>query len=155
MKHLKKTKPRILNSISSKITNKIFKVRGFKESKIINEWNEIVGEEISDLTLPIGLTKDQKLKVLCNNAFALEFQHLSTKIINRINLVMGYKAVKLIQIIQSSEIKKETHSTQIKQQLTKKQSKELAKIIDTIENLKIKNKLSSLSKTLFSEKNND
>ena len=152
MKYLRKTKPRILNSISSKITNKIFKVRGFKESKIITEWNEIVGEEISDLTLPIGITKDQKLKVLCNNTFALEFQHLSTKIINRINLVMGYKAVKLIQIIQSSEIKKETHSTQIKQQLTKKQSKELAKIIDTIENLKIKNKLSNLSKTLFTEK---
>ena len=61
MEHLKKTKPRILNSISSKITNKIFKIRGFKESKIINEWNEIVGEEISDLTLPIGITKDQKL----------------------------------------------------------------------------------------------
>ena len=39
MEHLKKTKPRILNSISSKITNKIFKIRGFKESKIINEWN--------------------------------------------------------------------------------------------------------------------
>ena len=81
MEHLKKTKPRILNSISSKITNKIFKVRGFKESKIINEWNEIVGEEISDLTLPIGITKDQKLKVLCNNTFELEFQHLSNKII--------------------------------------------------------------------------
>jgi hypothetical protein len=155
MEHLKKTKPRILNSISSKITNKIFKIRGFKESKIINEWNEIVGEEISDLTLPIGITKDQKLKVLCNNTFALEFQHLSTKIINRINLVMGYKAVKTIQIIQSSEIKKKTQLRQPKQQLTKKQSQELARIMDTIENLKIKNILSNLSKTLFSKKSND
>ena len=65
---------------------------------------------------------------------------------------MGYKAVKIIQIIQSSEIKKKTHTSQPKQQLTKRQSQELASIMDTIENLKIKNKLSNLSKTLFTEK---
>ena len=56
---------------------------------------------------------------------------------------------------QSSEIKKKTQASQPKQQLTKKQSQELARIMDTIENLKIKNKLSNLSKTLFTEKNND
>ena len=65
---------------------------------------------------------------------------------------MGYKAVKIIQIIQSSEIKKKTQPSQPKHQLTKKQSQELARIMDTIENLKIKNKLSNLSKTLFTEK---
>ena len=152
MKYFKKTKPKIISSISLKITDKIFKKRGFKESKIITDWAEIVGKEISDLTLPIGLSKNRNLKILCNSAFALELQHMTPKIIDRINLTMGYKAVENIQIFQKSEIKNETNSLAKKQKLSKKEMNQLTNVINTVDNMKIKEKFKDLSKTIFTSK---
>ena len=152
MKYFKKTKPKIISSISLKITDKIFKERGFKESKIITDWTEIVGKEISDLTLPVGLSKNKNLKILCNSSFALELQHMTPKIIDRINLTMGYKAVENIQIFQKSEIKNETNSLAKKQKLSKKEMDQLTNVINTVDNMKIKEKFKDLSKTIFTSK---
>ena len=45
MKYLKKSYPKDFSFISSKLTKKIFKEKGFKETKIIRDWKNVVGEE--------------------------------------------------------------------------------------------------------------
>ena len=65
---------------------------------------------------------------------------------------MGYKAVENIQIFQKSEIKNETNSLAKKQKLSKKEMDQLTNVINTVDNMKIKEKFKDLSKTIFTSK---
>lgn len=157
MKNLKNTYPRSLRSVSHKITNRIFRDRGFKEEKIINEWENIVGKEIANFIIPTGLNKNKTIKVLCDSSFALELQHISPKIIDRINLNMGYKAVSNIQIMQTNLTNNENHNKKNteKDVISTKEHLEMEKIMNNVENEKIREKLISLSKTIFVKKENE
>ena len=108
MKYLKKSYPKDFSFISSKLTKKIFKEKGFKETKIIRDWKNVVGEEISNYTTPIGMSNNKVLKVLCDSIFAIELQHITPKVLSRINLIMGYKAIEKIYIVQTTNIKNKT-----------------------------------------------
>ena len=77
---------------------------------------------------------------------------MTPKIIDRINLTMGYKAVENIQIFQKSEIKNEANSLAKKQKLSKKEMDQLTNVINTVDNMKIKEKFKDLSKTIFTSK---
>ena len=89
----KKYTPQRINVLSRSITKDIFKKRGFKEQKVLTNWRDIVGDEISSYSIPESLTQNKVLIVKCNSSNALEFQYTIPKIINRITLMMGYKAV--------------------------------------------------------------
>ena len=77
-------KPQRINILSRSIT---------KEQKVLTNWRDIVGDEISSYSIPESLTQNKILIVKCNSSNALEFQYTIPKIINRITLMMGYKAV--------------------------------------------------------------
>ena len=159
MKNLKNTYPRSLRSVSKKITNRIFRDKGFKEEKIIHEWENIVGKEIANFIIPTGLNKNKTIKVLCDSSFALELQHISPKIIDRINLNMGYKAVSNIQIMQTNltdnENENQNKKNFEKDVISTKEHLEMEKIMNNVENEKIREKLISLSKTIFVKKENE
>ena len=56
MNSRKINKPRRISIISKSITKDIFKKRGFKEQKVITNWKDVVGDEISLYTIPESLT---------------------------------------------------------------------------------------------------
>ena len=65
---------------------------------------------------------------------------------------MGYKAVENIQIFQKSEINNKTNSLAKKQKLSKQEMDQLTNVINTVDNMKIKEKFKDLSKTIFTSK---
>ncbi len=142
--------PRRISYISKNITKNIFKKRGFKEQKVITNWKDIVGEEISLYTLPESLTQNRLLIIKCESSNALEFQYHIPKIIERITIMMGYAAVKNIRIKQGNVISKNKTINRKKNTLSSEHNEELQKIFSKIKNKNLKNKLINFSKSFFS-----
>ncbi len=87
---------------------KLLGQNGFTNIDIVKNWESIVGEELSAHTLPqkIEFKKDKRtdgtLYLMTNSgAYALEIQHKSNIIIEKINTYFGYRAVEKIKIIQN------------------------------------------------------
>jgi hypothetical protein len=80
--------------------------RGFSEARILVEWDSVVGERIGDLCRPVRLGYAAKegmggtLTVGCPGACALEVQHLTPQIIERVNAHYGYRAISRIRLVQ-------------------------------------------------------
>ena len=142
--------PRRISLISKSITKDIFKKKGFKEQKVITNWKDIVGEEISSYTVPESLTQNRLLIIKCESSNALEFQYHIPKIIERITIMMGYTAVKDIRIKQGNVINKNKTIINKKNTLSNEHNEELKKIFSNIKNKNLKNKLINFSKSFFS-----
>ena len=142
--------PRRISMISKSITKDIFKKKGFKEQKVITNWKDIVGDEISTYTIPESLTQNRLLTVKCESSHALEFQYCIPKIIERISIMMGYTAVKDIRIKQSNIVSENKTITIKKNILSNEDNDELKKILTKVKNKNLKNKLINFSKSFFS-----
>lgn len=149
--NLRKTNsPKRISIISRSITKDIFKKRGFKEHKVITNWKDIVGDEISIYTIPESLTHNKLLTIKCESSHALEFQYHIPKIIERITIMMGYPAVKSIRIKQGN-IKNKNKAVKIKKNaISKKNKNELHSILNKVNDENLKKKLINFSKSFFS-----
>ena len=149
--NLRKTNsPKRISIISRSITKDIFKKRGFKEHKVITNWKDIVGDEISIYTIPESLTQNKLLTIKCESSHALEFQYHIPKIIERITIMMGYPAVKSIRIKQGN-IKNKNKAVKIKKNaISKKNKDELHSILNKVNDENLKKKLINFSKSFFS-----
>lgn len=77
----------------------VFARYGFAVAAILTEWRTIVGTPLGDHTLPErlafpkGSRRDGTLHLRVESAWALEVQHLSHRIVERINAHFGFSAV--------------------------------------------------------------
>ncbi len=83
--------------------------RGFSQSRVLTHWSEIVGEEISSVSIPTKVSYKSDglgatLTILTSGASGpiLEMQKQFIK--DKINAVYGYNAVHKIKITQSSPV---------------------------------------------------
>ena len=83
--------------------------RGFAQSRVLTHWSEIVGEEISSVSIPTkvsyktdGLGATLTILTTGSSGPILEMQKEFIR--NKINAVYGYNAVHKIKITQSSPI---------------------------------------------------
>lgn len=80
--------------------------RGFAEAGLFTHWAEIAGAQLASVSLPIklnfpmGKREGATLTVRCGGSAALELQHLSASILERINTHFGYPAVARLRIEQ-------------------------------------------------------
>lgn len=85
----------------------VLRKQGFGESDIILHWPEIVGERLAECCEPVKLqwppappaptpeaeARPATLVVRVEGAFALELQHLSSVVIERVNAHLGWRCV--------------------------------------------------------------
>ena len=149
--NLRKTNsPKRISIISRSITKDIFTKRGFTQHKVITNWKDIFGDEISIYTIPESLTHNKLLTIKCESSHALEFQYHIPKIIERITIMMGYPAVKSIRIKQGN-IKNKNKAVKIKKNaISKKNKEELNSILNKVNDENLKKKLINFSKSFFS-----
>ena len=90
-----------------KITKPIFGKRGFGQSSVITDWPQIVGATLAQHTVPekISFPRDERRNAtlqlkIDSSALALELQHFSAQLVEKVNTYFGYKAVGKIQIVQ-------------------------------------------------------
>ncbi len=82
--------------------------KGFAEAGLFTHWAEIAGAALAAASLPIKLSfpkgkrDDGTLTVRCGGSAALELQHLTPSVLERINLHFGYPAVTRLKIEQGA-----------------------------------------------------
>jgi len=80
--------------------------RGFSEPQLLIDWDAVVGDQIADLCRPVKLGYASKqgmggtLTVGALGASALEVQHMTPRIIERVNAHYGYRAISRIRLVQ-------------------------------------------------------
>ena len=89
------------------LTQKSFEKRGFAQSKLIINWNEIVGPALSQLLKPScisfgGRELGATLTLEINGAYGPELELQKELIKEKVNRIYGYKAVSKIKFKSSS-----------------------------------------------------
>jgi len=101
-----KNKPVSAGSILHQATAKVFRRRGFGEGDVLTRWPDIVGRELAALTAPEKLQRQRNalagaiLHIRVDGAAALELQHKTPIVLERINAFYGYRAVDGLKLVQ-------------------------------------------------------
>ena len=106
-----RSQPRLLSQLVGKTIADAFARQGFASTGLVTHWNEIVGVEIADHAEPLRMIWPRRVQeddpepatlvLRVEGPVALEIQHLSGVIIERVNRFFGWRAVGRIQIRQA------------------------------------------------------
>ncbi len=97
-----------------RLTRKAYETHGFAYADILTQWQSIVGDELArvckpqSIRWPRGLQHQEKgrqklggtLTIVAAGASALELQHETPRILEKLNTYYGYGAVTTIKIVQ-------------------------------------------------------
>jgi len=141
-----------------KITDVAIRKRGFVETALIHKWTSIVGKEIAAWSLPNrlvflrGSTLDATLHLDVLSARALEIQHNELVILERINVVFGYKAINKIAIRQVNSLSRTVKQSPIPVVLTESEKSWVSDQIKNHSNADLKNALEALGQAILRRK---
>jgi hypothetical protein len=108
----RRTPPRPLSQLLHKTLSEAFAKQGFASSELVTRWTEIVGADIASHCEPEkiqwsrrgdgdGRPQPGKLVLRVEGPVALEIQHLSNVILERVNCFFGWQALDTIRIRQA------------------------------------------------------
>ena len=94
-----------LASLAQKVGQAAHKKRGFAQTHIIDHWPDIMGPELAKISIPERYRRGRgngpsTLQIRVKSGRALEVQHASKQIMERINSYYGFAAVDRLQLIQ-------------------------------------------------------
>ena len=141
-----------------KITDVAIRKRGFVESALIHKWASIAGKEMAAWSVPNrlvfsrGSTLDATLHLDVLSARALEIQHNELVILERINVVFGYKAINKIAIRQVNSLSRTTKQSPTPAVLTEAEKSWVSDQIKNHSNADLKNALEALGQAILSRK---
>lgn len=103
--------PRPLSDLLSATLTDVLKAQGFASAEILSRWGDIVGTEIASVSEPIRINwprpvgdndPDPATLVLrVEGPAALEIQHMSAVILERVNRFFGWQAIGRIALRQA------------------------------------------------------
>jgi len=151
-----------LNNIKRNFSNKF----GSIEYIILSKWPEIVGSFFADHSEPEKISRliesendngekiyNHILHVSVSSVAALEFQHYKDKIIEKINMYFGYKAINTLKIKQNFITNKIANKN--KEKIEKKiiNEAEIKKETNKIKNKNLENSVVKLGISITNEEN--
>jgi hypothetical protein len=105
------SQPRPLSALLHKTLGDAFAKRGFASAELVTRWTEIVGSEIADHSQPEKiqwlaarqgqLPEPGRLVLRVEGPVALEIQHLSGVILERVNRFFGWQAIGRVALRQA------------------------------------------------------
>jgi hypothetical protein len=103
--------PRPLSDLLSATLTDVFKAQGFASSEILSRWPDIAGSEIAAVSEPIRINwprpvgendpEPATLVLRVEGPAALEIQHMSAVILERVNRFFGWQAIGRIALRQA------------------------------------------------------
>jgi hypothetical protein len=91
--------PRRFSDLARPLLSPALRRQGFAQQEIVTRWSDVVGAMLAArsmperLKFPQGERVDGTLFIRVESSFALEFQHLTPQILDRVNTFYGYRAV--------------------------------------------------------------
>ena len=139
--------------------------RGFAQSRVLTHWSEIVGEEISSVSIPTKVSYKTDglgatLTILTSGSSGPILEMQKEFIRNKINAVYGYNAVHKIKITQSSPItligKNENPKSIIskKNEMKAEISTSLQRVVNEIDDKNLRQALEELAINVFTKLEN-
>jgi hypothetical protein len=102
--------PRPMADITGPLIADVFRRQGFASTEIVTRWPEIVGPDIAALAEPVKMvwppdqgeriSEPATLILRCAGPEAVEVQHMSATILDRVNQTLGWRAVAKVRILQ-------------------------------------------------------
>lgn len=140
------------------LTRKVLGARGFSGADILENWEDIVGPDLSKGVRPEKLTFEKNNRSngtlvvkTAGGAFAMLFEHQKRRVIERINSFFGYPAVAHIKMIQGA-LKLSVPKMEIKKTADAKQLQVLAEKVSVIEDEELRHRTYEIGKAML-EKN--
>ncbi len=154
--------PERLSSSMAPLVKKILGPRGLAEIEILENWEKIIGPELARFSCPqkIDFSKDSRCEgtlhlMAASGAYALEIQHKTELILERINTFFGYRAVSALKIIQNDTFMQQTADSvknddkTDKKLVTGEEQNYIGKITEQIADPKLKERLQSLGLSIL------
>jgi hypothetical protein len=91
--------PRRFGELARPLLSPALRKQGFAQNEIVTRWRDVVGPLLAARSMPERLRFPQgersggTLFIRVESSFALEFQHLTPQILERVNTFYGYRAV--------------------------------------------------------------
>ncbi|MEN3974430.1 DciA family protein [Emcibacter sp. SYSU 3D8] len=91
--------PRRFGDLARPLLSPALRKQGFAQNEIVTRWRDVVGALLASrsmperLRFPQGERIDGVLFIRVESSFALEFQHLTPQILEKVNTFYGYRAV--------------------------------------------------------------
>ncbi len=146
------TRPsRPVASALHKVTEKIYRKRGFASAGVVNNWPAIVGEDLARYSMPERLGGDGTLRLRVDGPLATELKHLEPQILERIASYFGYRAVNRLSLIQGPLEKPPVEKPKPARVLDSDSAKTLADTIRGTRNADVKQALARLGKAVLSQ----
>jgi hypothetical protein len=107
----KRSHPKPLSDLVGQCVSDVFARQGFTSCEIVTHWDDIVGPEVAGFAEPIRMqwirsrdpdeSPPATLVLRVEGPAALEVQHMSTVIIERVNRYLGWQAVGALALRQA------------------------------------------------------
>ena len=107
----RRSQPKLLSQLAGKTIADALAKQGFAQTGLVTHWAEIVGADIADHAEPMRMIWPRRvheddpdpatLVLRVEGPVALEIQHMSGVIIDKVNRFFGWRAVGRIQIRQA------------------------------------------------------
>ena len=149
---------RSLHTSLVKITDKAIRKRGFIESGVVHQWDNIIGGDVAKwcwpakLAFPRNSSLGATLYLDVLTARSLEVQHLEPIILEKINTVFGYRAVAKISIRQVADVIREESTNKSRRRLDPEEKKWISEQIEKTNNANLKKALETLGGAILSQK---
>jgi len=145
--------PKTLDQVVEPLTRPLLKTQGLAGTKILTQWESIVGAQLSQhcmpekLSFPKGKKSGGTLVISTESGFATELQHMQPLILERLASYFGYQAIVRIVISHSWMHTPKLDKPAMKPTLAKGSSH----LADDVTDSELKEALASLARTLAGE----
>ncbi|MFN3232431.1 MAG: DUF721 domain-containing protein [Alphaproteobacteria bacterium] len=148
---------RRLGDLARPLLTPAFRRQGFAQQEIVTRWREIVGPLLGKRSVPerLNFPRSQRrggtLSVLVESAFALEFQHLTPQVLDRVNTYYGYAAVEKLVIRQGPLPRERRTAAKPETELSEKAAAELQADLADMKPGPARDSLARLGKRLLAD----
>ncbi len=155
---------RPLSESTARVASKNFSRKYIALGRIVNQWADIIGEQYSEIAVPVKLhyrkaPKGQKakaiLEIACSASNATILSYQKDIIIERIAQIFGDRWITNVRFSSSVQLMENSSITKRPKPLNGSDKKYLTNILDQIEDQDIKDKLEKLGQAILIDQKTD
>lgn len=135
------------------LTGPALRKRGFAEARIVTQWPEIAGPAIATASTPLKISPGRGggriLLIRVTSAAALEIQHQTPVILDRINAFFGFDAITGLKLVQGPVTAVAPRKKPAPATLTSQGEEKLSKSLSGLNNSTLKSALEALGREIY------
>lgn len=142
------------------VTRPLIKKHGFSEPRIFHQWGEIVGETMARMSCPMRISQNRSSKagykggatltIRVAGAAALELEHSTPQILERINIFYGHKAITRLRLEQGPLPVRPQPQLPFHRKLSAVEEEALVRSVEKVRNPDLRKSLEDLGRAIKS-----